>query len=143
MSDFPMDTEKLEAAVRFTMQDGQRLLCQDDVSGICPHGDMCFEYTDRVRCGPCASKQSMAHGVEPDWSLPFSPEEYRLRRRLKAAQEGVEGLRATVSELLDMFDNEGMTAEQFFALVKEKADGYREVISGPLPGEVDPMALRE
>lgn len=66
-----------------TLTDGQRLLWRDDVEGICCNPDLCFEYGKTVRCGPCATKQSLAAGVEPDWSLPAYPEVARLKRMVR------------------------------------------------------------
>jgi hypothetical protein len=83
---FLMSTAELENAVRFTLEDHQRLLRECDVEHICPSKEICFEYSDRVRCGPCAFKQALAFGVATDDTLPFSPEQYRLRRRMVAAQ---------------------------------------------------------
>lgn len=86
----------LTDAERFTMQDHQRLLRQSDVEGICQSPTMCFEYSDRARCGPCAIQQAAKHGVETDNTLPFAPEQYRLQRKLKAAPEAIRsaGLKA-------------------------------------------------
>jgi hypothetical protein len=81
-----MGTAELESAVRFTLEDHQRLLRESDVEHICPSKEICFEYADRVRCGPCAIKQALALGVATDDTLPFAPEQYRLRRRMVAAQ---------------------------------------------------------
>lgn len=69
-----------------TLTDPQRMLWRDDVEGICQSPDMCFEYGDHVRCGPCAIKQATSLGVESDLSLPYLPEVYRMRRELAAAK---------------------------------------------------------
>ena len=69
---------------RRTMTDPQRLLWKDDVVGICRSPDMCFEYGDHARCGPCAIDQATQAGVISDHSLPNLPEVYRLRRQLAA-----------------------------------------------------------
>lgn len=76
--------EALTARDWRTLADTQRLIWRDDVEGICPSPDVCFEYVSRARCGPCAIKQSLAHGVEPDMSLPNLPEVSRLRREIEA-----------------------------------------------------------
>lgn len=68
--------------VRRIMTDPQRMIWRDDVEGICPSIDMCFEYGDHVRCGPCAIKQADSCGVETDHSVPNLPEVYRLRREI-------------------------------------------------------------
>lgn len=69
---------------RRTMTDPQRMLWRDDVEGVCPSPDLCFdEYCERVRCGPCAIKQATLAGIESDLSVPNLPEVYRLRRALQ------------------------------------------------------------
>jgi len=82
----PDELDKLRDALRFTMTDTQRLLRASDVEHICPNKELCFEYGDHVRCAPCAIRQSEMHGVKPNLSLPFSPEEYRLKRRVRSAE---------------------------------------------------------
>lgn len=72
---------------RRTMTDTQRLIWRDDVDGICPTPDMCFEHGDHVRCGPCAIKQATAHGIVSDMSLPNLPEVSRQRREITALRE--------------------------------------------------------
>lgn len=75
------------------MTDCQRMLWRDDVAGICPTLDMCFEYGDHVRCGPCAIKQAAAYGVETDHRVPNLPVVYRLKRALnKIAENDGDGL---------------------------------------------------
>ena len=69
---------------RRTMTDPQRLLWKDELGGICPSPEMCFEYGEHARCGPCAIKQATLLGIESDLSLPNLPEVYRLRRQLAA-----------------------------------------------------------
>lgn len=76
-------TSELVERNRRTLTDTQRLIWRDDVEGICPSPDMCFEYGEHVRCGPCAIKQSLANGVEPDMSLPNLPEVSRQRREIE------------------------------------------------------------
>jgi hypothetical protein len=58
------------------------MLWKDDVQGICQSLDMCFDGNERVRCGPCAIKQSAALGIECDLSVPNLPEVSRLNRRV-------------------------------------------------------------
>lgn len=67
-----------------TMTDPQRMLWRDDVEGICPTPDLCWEYSDTARCGPCAIKQAASFGVETNHAVPNLPEVYRLRRKLKS-----------------------------------------------------------
>lgn len=71
------------ARVSRTMTDPQRMLWADDVKGICQSPDMCFEYGEHVRCGPCAIKQATNAGVESDLTVPNLPEVYRLQRKIK------------------------------------------------------------
>jgi hypothetical protein len=92
--------EELADAVRFTMQDHQRLLRQKDVEDICPSQDLCFEYSDTVRCGPCAIRQAAKSGVETDHELPFAPEQYRLQRKLKSTEGDVINLQEALRELI-------------------------------------------
>jgi hypothetical protein len=68
--------------VRRTMTDHGRLLWRDDVEAACPHPDMCFDYGETVRCGPCAIKAAQALGIETNMTLPDLPEVSRLRREL-------------------------------------------------------------
>lgn len=76
-----------EDKLRRTMTDPQRLLWRDDVEGICITPDLCWEYSDTVRCGPCAIEQAKRCGVESNHSLPTLPEVYRLRRWLAAMRK--------------------------------------------------------
>lgn len=71
------------ARVRRTMSDPQRMLWADDVKGVCQSPDMCFEYGDHVRCGPCAIQQAANAGVETDLTVPNLPEVHRLQRKIK------------------------------------------------------------
>jgi hypothetical protein len=65
-----------------TMTDPQRMLWRDDVEGICPNADSCFDGITTARCGPCAIKQAEAHGIVPNLGVPNLPEVYRLRKEL-------------------------------------------------------------
>lgn len=67
---------------RRTMTDPGRMLWQDDVEGICRTPDMCFDYGEHVRCGPCAIDAATRAGVASDLSVPRLPEVSRLRRKL-------------------------------------------------------------
>ena len=80
--------------VERTMTDHQRMLWRDDVEGICPTPDMCFEYGDHVRCGPCAIKQATARGVQTDYSVPNLPAVYRLERRTTELETALAEARA-------------------------------------------------
>ena len=79
---------KAEPVAR-ALTDPQRMLWKDDVEGICPSIDLCFEYGDTARCWPCAAKQSASLGVSVDTSQPNLPEVSRLRRELKAQGDRV------------------------------------------------------
>jgi hypothetical protein len=70
-----------------TLSDHGRLLWRDDVEGICPTIDSCFEYGDTVRCSPCAIKQAAARGVETNYSLPELPEVSRQRREIATLKQ--------------------------------------------------------
>lgn len=93
------ESERLKEQVAFTLSDSGRLLRKEDVSGVCPHPDECFEYGTHVRCGPCAIKASAAKGVAIDDTLPNLPEVSRLRRELKAATARAEAAEARVKAL--------------------------------------------
>ena len=79
---------KAEPVAR-ALTDPQRMLWKDDVEGICPSIDLCFEYGNTARCWPCAAKQSASLGVSVDTSQPNLPEVSRLRRELKAQGDRV------------------------------------------------------
>ena len=106
----------LESSVNFTLQDHQRLLRQSDVAGICPTPHLCFDCSDRVRCGPCAIKQAEFLGVATDYSLPFAPEQYRLQRRVKAMQEEAEQLSVALEKAIEEYAHKPMAAELQTAL---------------------------
>ena len=75
------------------LSDTQRLLWRNELGNICPSLDVCFDGSDRVRCGPCAIVAAKAKGVEPDYALPNLPEVSRLKRenaRLVGALESAE-----------------------------------------------------
>jgi hypothetical protein len=97
------ELERLRAAFHFTLTDGQRLLQESDVEDICPSRELCFEYGNHVRCGPCAVKQSHKHGVEPDTSLPFSPAEYRFKRQVRAAETEIGVLNEALKNVVDAY----------------------------------------
>ena len=77
---------------RRTMTDPGRMLWKDDVEGICRSPDMCFDYGEHVRCGPCAIDQATRAGVTSDLSVPRLPEVSRLRRML--VEHGIDPARA-------------------------------------------------
>lgn len=86
------DTERLRGLVesnRRTLTDHGRMLWRDDVEGICPTPDMCFEYGEHVRCGPCAIKQATQAGVESEKTASYLPEVCRLRRRLAELEKAL------------------------------------------------------
>lgn len=83
------------------MTDTQRLIWRDDVEGICPTPDMCFEYGEHVRCGPCAIKQATACGVASDLSLPNLPEVSRQRREIDALRERVVELEGALGRIVN------------------------------------------
>lgn len=77
---------------RRTLTDAQRLLWRSDVESVCPSPDMCFEYSDIVRCGPCATKQSANHGVQINDGLANLPEVYRLNREVSRLREALSAI---------------------------------------------------
>jgi hypothetical protein len=81
-----------EERVKRTLTDCQRMLWRDDVENICKTPDSCFEYSDRVRCGPCAIQQAAACGVKTDFTVPNLPEVYRKNCRIKELEARLEGL---------------------------------------------------
>ena len=84
---------------RRTLSDPQRLLWRDDVEGICPTPDLCWEYGDIARCGPCAIKQAEKFGIESNHALPNLPDVYRLRRANTQAADEIARLREEVASL--------------------------------------------
>jgi len=76
--------EGLEERVAFTMTDTSRMLRKSDIKDVCPHPDDCFEISDRVRCGPCASAASLLAGIKIDDTHSHLPEVCRLRREVRA-----------------------------------------------------------
>lgn len=94
---------------RRTMTDPQRMIWRDDVDGICPTLDLCFEYGDHARCAPCAIKQAAAHGVETDHQVPNLPVVYRLRRALgKVAENDSDGLHAHTPQAMQSIAREAL-----------------------------------
>jgi len=76
--------------VRRTLTDHGRMLWRDDVDGICPSPEICFDYGEHVRCSPCAIKQARQAGVESDLATgTYLPEVARLRRQVKALEEAL------------------------------------------------------
>ena len=63
-------------------RDPQRLLWKDEASTVCPSVEMCFEYGETVRCGPCGIKLAALAGVEEVQGLPNLPQVSRLNREL-------------------------------------------------------------
>jgi len=117
-----------------TLSDPQRLLWRDDVEGICPNPDMCFEYSQTARCGPCAIKQAEAAGVEPNLTLPNSPEVSRLTHENANLAAQIAAKDARIAELegqgwqpIDTAPRDG-TVVMFYAPVDDyqisRADDY-------------------
>jgi hypothetical protein len=129
--------ERLQKAFRFTLTDGQRLLQRSDVEDICPSKELCFEYGNHVRCGPCAIKQSRNHGVEPDLSLPFSPAEYRLKRRLRAAETEIGTLNGALKTVVDSFRSPNDRPEVFREAIGDVVEHYGELVDR----EFDPSLI--
>jgi hypothetical protein len=117
---------KLQRAFHFTLTDGGRLLQKSDVEGICSSTELCFEYGNNVRCGPCAVKQAQKYGVTPDISQPFSPEEYRLRRRVRAAETEIGVLREVLQKVVDIHRNCHASPEIGQSLMGEVVNDYQD-----------------
>lgn len=81
-----------DGMVERLLTDGQRMLWRDDVEGICPTPDNCFEYGDRVRCGPCARRQAEACGIATYEGAPNLPEVARLKREVAQLEARIEKL---------------------------------------------------
>lgn len=111
---------------RRTLSDPQRLLWRDDVEGICPTPDVCWEYGDIARCGPCAIKQAEKFGIESNHALPNLPDVYRLRRANTQAADEIARLR----EALGVAD----------AAIKE---WFRYLHGGEMRGSYDGKPERE
>ncbi len=92
--------ERATSRERRMLTDPQRMIWRDDVEGICPSPEMCFDNCERVRCGPCAIKQAVQAGVESDLTVPNLPEVYRLRRRIDALTEALRPF-AEVAEYIE------------------------------------------
>ncbi|MBY3433658.1 hypothetical protein HFN89_05795 [Rhizobium laguerreae] len=131
------ELEILRDAVCFTMSDSQRLLQRTDVEDICPSKELCFEYSNHVRCGPCAIKQSQNSGVEPDLSLPFSPAEYRLKRRVRAAETEIGILNEALKSVVDAFRGPGERPEVFREAIGNVVERYGELVDR----EFDPALI--
>lgn len=121
------ELERLRDALRFTMTDGQRLLRRSDVEDICPSKELCFEYGAHVRCGPCAIKQSQKYGVEPDLSLPFSPAEYRLKRRVRAAETEISVLNEALRSVVDSYQGCGGEPDSLRDAIGAVVEQYGEL----------------
>ena len=131
------ELERLREALLFTMTDGQRLLRKSDVEDICPSKELCFEYGNHVRCGPCAIKQSRKYGVEPDPSLPFSPAEYRLKRRVRAAETEIGVLNEALRSVVDSYRDYSAEPETLLDAIGTVVAQYGE-LSGK---EFDPALI--
>nr|WP_250807441.1 hypothetical protein [Neorhizobium tomejilense] len=131
------ELDRLRAAIHFTLTDGQRLLQRSDVEDICPSKELCFEYGNHVRCGPCAVKHSRKHGVEPDTSLPFSPAEYRLKRRVRAAETEIGVLNAALQSVVDSYRGCGAEPDALRDAIGAVVDHYGELVGK----EFDPALI--
>lgn len=80
-----LDASKERAAL--ALSDASRRLRKEDVEGICLSADACFQYSDHVRCGPCAVNASAAQGVVIDDTVSHLPEVCGLRHEAKALTE--------------------------------------------------------
>lgn len=131
------ELDSLRAAFRFTLTDGQRLLQKSDVEDICPSKELCFGYGNRVRCGPCAVRQAQKHGVETDASLLFSPGEYRLERRVKAAETEIGLLNEALKSVVVSYRTFGNAAEHLKETVGAVVERYGELVDK----EFDPALI--
>lgn len=79
--------DRAEAALAFTVSDGQRLLRKQDILTVCDTPDLCFEHDDGVaRCGPCAAKLAERAGIALNQYTVSNPEAMRMRRDLDRAE---------------------------------------------------------
>lgn len=118
------EAERLASAVRFTMQDHQRLLRRCDVEDICPSEDLCFDVSTTVRCAPCAIKQSLRHGVEVAHGLPFSPDQYRLQRKLKHAEAQLAELRDAMEQVVYLYGANNAEPEELRNAIGSNVERY-------------------
>lgn len=95
--------EAAQARINRTLQDHGRMLWRDDIQPHCPSFDLCSEYADNgLRCSPCAIKQSEAAGVEVlNFRKPYSPEEWRLNRRIAALEAELVAVRDALRSLIE------------------------------------------
>ncbi|MGB3844265.1 MAG: hypothetical protein WA940_00210 [Sphingopyxis sp.] len=97
---------RLRATVARTMTDPQRMIWADDVKGICRSPDMCFEYGEHARCGPCAIDQATVCGVVSDLAVPNLPEVSRLQRENNSLRAELSSLRGE-GEACDLCQGSG------------------------------------
>lgn len=95
----------LRDRVARTMSDSQRLIWRDDVEGICRSPDMCFEYGDHARCGPCSIDQAKACGIATLQSLPNLPEVSRLQREAASLRDRVAALEGALTLIAADFED--------------------------------------
>jgi len=97
------ETETKDKQIRRTMSDHGRMLWKEDVEGICPSIELCFENEDStVRCGPCAIKQATAAGVETqNTDHTYLPEVARLNRANAAKDQEIDRLNAIIQAIPD------------------------------------------
>jgi hypothetical protein len=118
---------RLTDAVRFTLSDHQRLLRKSDVEGICHSTSMCFEYSDIVRCGPCAVKQAAKYGVEVIDNVGFSADVCRLRRRMTVTENEVSSLREALGQVVQGYDVKTALPGELRDMIGENVESYREL----------------
>lgn len=131
------ELERLREALRFTMTDGQRLLRRSDVEDICPSKELCFAYGNNVRCGPCGVKQSQMHGVVTDTSIPFSPGEYRLKRRVRAAETEIGILNEALDRVVKSYRGCGAEPDEFRDAIGAVVEHY----GGLVDKQFDPALI--
>lgn len=129
------ERDDLRDRVNFTLTDHQRLLQRSDIESTCDTPDLCFAEGGPVRCGPCAIRQSRNEGVAClDW-LPFSPEQYRLKRRAEAAEKALAEARnaafkeAEMPDSIDAHENPRYTTRRLhYEIDKAKKQGRNEAL---------------
>ena len=105
---FAAENARLREEVERFQSDHVRCLRRDDVRHVCPNPDLCFEYTDRVRCSPCAGKQAEHFGIETDWSLPKLPQVSKLQRENATLRAHAAELAGALEPFKREWDDMGM-----------------------------------
>lgn len=136
----------LQAQVARNMADTQRLIWKDEAAAVCPSVEICFEYGEHVRCGPCAINLAQAAGIVPDMSLPNLPEVSRLRREVASLQAELERVREAFRNAADVVavwaQQPVESTRQRSALQQQQWDQLAQVI-GEMFAEVTRQALSE